>query len=693
MAFDIPLKWKQVIAKSDPELSLYEHTEDVMQEAEELLSVFSFEEKYQRLTGRSLRRMLMHAALWHDYGKAHRRWQKHVKEDNLINVGLRHELQSVKAAGTYLWPEEMIAILAHHNKLSSYHKHRWTDNQFEFDDLWVTVKRISSQIASSSGASIEEVVRARYGFNTVRGLLQLADRRASQREGHGPDPLPIHTFDYQFPEEWSRRLVQKRAEELSTHKHAALRAQTGSGKTDASLLWAQRQIEQGRAQKAIIALPTRFTSTSLSQDVQDQVTAGLYHSTAWFDMQDELHAQDALRMASQFVDPLTVCTIDQVLMALTGRSETHHVRFANLAHSALIIDEIDAYDDAVRANLEVLVDVLDMIDVPVLMMSATLPESQIASFGDMPFADCTQPGSSFTLDSVDELEDPAEIPLEWCSADRLIVYANTVKRAVGYYDAISRYRDDVVLYHSRFAQPHRAQKEERVLDMLGPSGTGGVAVMTQVGEMSLNISARAMISELCPVDRLAQRTGRMCRFDDEKMGHLRVVVPVDGDTLYPAPYGHLDDNYAWTPADPLLRTRDVIAVGSVYDKESLRDLTEEVYADEKELSGSAQENARHYVDDEIIANWLIVPNNSADAEDAGTERWSARMIPEQIDVFVRPVKDHYDSSEDFQRARLTHAISVPYYRHKHVEQTVVTVGDEEQTVYTTSDYTIERGFI
>jgi CRISPR-associated endonuclease/helicase Cas3 len=62
-----------------------------------------------------------------------------------------------------------------------------------------------------------------------------------------------------------------------------LRAPTGSGKTDASLLWARHQIEKLRADRCVIAMPTRFTSNSLALDVDENVSeTGLYHSSAWY---------------------------------------------------------------------------------------------------------------------------------------------------------------------------------------------------------------------------------------------------------------------------------------------------------------------------------------------------------------------------------------------------------------------------
>lgn len=80
-----------------------------------------------------------------------------------------------------------------------------------------------------------------------------------------------------------------------------------------------------------------------------------------------------------------------------------------------------------------------------------------------------------------------------------------------------------------------------LLDNLGRkawnNGTAkGIAILTQIGEISINISSELMISEICPIDRLMQRAGRLCRFDNS-VGEMYALIPYKDNTLYPAPYG------------------------------------------------------------------------------------------------------------------------------------------------------------
>ena len=732
------------IAKTDPELTLQEHTQDVIDEADDILKVFGYEGKYRRLTGKSLRDLVLRAALLHDWGKAHDHWQKHAKAGTLRTAQFRHEMASVAFArneNEHLWPEEEVAILAHHSKLGHYHTHRWHKDTLDFSYLWDEMRRLEKRIAPTRGRSLEDAIRARYAFSCVRGLLRLADQRASQRESRRPDPLPLEEFDYTFPWE-DKRSVQKAAERLGNEYFAALRAETGSGKTAASLLWAQAHIAAGRARRMVIALPTRFTATSLSQDVRESVQAGLYHSSAWFELEDDERAADRLSHARQFLSPLTVTTIDQVLMALTGQSEDHHLRFANLAHSALVIDEIDAYSDAIRANLQVLMRALRMIDVPVLMMSATLPTSQIEMYApsnphehtssqdvettatsatenhdqdletaadsgadpnrtgaptspSVPFQDATEEGSTFVVKSIDELSSPSDFPVERVAdADRAIVYANTVARAVSYYRAIKEVREDVVLYHSRFTQPDRARKENEILQMLGEDGAGGVVVMTQVGEMSLNISAPVMVSEVAPIDRIAQRTGRMCRFSDAK-GSLYLLIPLFKGQLYPAPYGTYDrEAHEWTPAEALVDTIDLLETGNTYGKIRLRNLAETVYEDLDALSPRAQDNAERYVDREIIQNWLIVPKFNTDLDETATAEWQTRFIPPQVTVFTEEPDDVYEDAHAYRRAELLTAVSIYERQAQGLRAKKVQIGeDEPRTVTYTKTYDPLEGLV
>src|SRR5690606_3451871 len=115
-----------------------------------------------------------------------------------------------------------------------------------------------------------------------------------------------------------------------------------------------------------------------------------------------------------------------------------------------------------------------------------------------------------------------------CDEGKAIIYANTVARAMEFYAWFKKKKIEPILYHSRYTEPHKATKEKILLEALGKeaweNGTAnGIAILTQIGEMSVNISADIMISEICPIDRLVQRAGRLSRFDRRKTGQLHIV--------------------------------------------------------------------------------------------------------------------------------------------------------------------------
>jgi CRISPR-associated endonuclease/helicase Cas3 len=78
--------------------------------------------------------------------------------------------------------------------------------------------------------------------------------------------------------------------------------------------------------------------------------------------------------------------------------------------------------------------------------------------------------------------------------------------------------DQCLLFHSRFIFAHRQKKEEAVLNLFGvtpePADArrkGHVLIATQVVEQSLDLDFDWLITQLCPVDLLFQRMGRLHR--------------------------------------------------------------------------------------------------------------------------------------------------------------------------------------
>ena len=761
------------LAKSDG-VTLKQHTQDVRDEATQLLQARPMQgggsfvaRKYLQRTNHDLATLLDTAIRWHDTGKTHSQWQTACQRDfaefeawreaqgrergerivdfaqfrravrdngrHIRKAGIRHEIASLalmKKYGVDLSLCGWAAVAAHHRKLGKRHEKRWSEHR----DFWEMFLHESNQFPPHERASFAQVLAKRYEFDGPRAWLQLADGRASARESG--DTLPeLKPFEYDFPfkDEHGKRKprgVQKLIENLWDEPFAILRAPTGSGKTDAALLWAQHQIENNLADRLVIAMPTRFTSNALAINITNTLSQrGLYHSTARFSEKkrqeksatenDRIFDRDfftkEMLLARLLETPVTVTTIDHLCIALTGAREDHHGIFWGLAHSCVVIDEADFYDDFTQRNMIVLLRALQVLAVPVLVMSATVPESARELYALSGFA----PKKIYEDNSDIERErcrihrqyenqplrvqtpdDISALLCELTSKDApLIIYANTVERAQAYRkwfedngtdenDEVIFDQDDIVLYHSRFCEPDKVVIEEKLTKLMGSeaweNGTArGVAILTQIGELSVNISADAMICDLCPIDRLTQRAGRLARFEKRAdkltnvIGDLYVVLPIrSGEEAegewYPAPYGRFAGG-KWEMTD-VLRQSNKWLVENKYSPRDFAALVDKLYPTLEAPTANAEENARQ-LENSFVSNWLIVQNAEAENEDnEETHIWKSRDIaPQQTvyaDVKIPNLIDnntpllHPRNRMEFREWQLEHGIQIYSYQLK-----------------------------
>lgn len=735
---------EELLAKTTPPLSLQAHTDDVVEEATRLLDAFPHVvQAYDARTGTSLREQVLRAAHVHDWGKAHPTWQSACQADaaepggrHLMKAQLRHEFASLmyaKQADVPLSEAEEVAIAAHHGKLSSYHQHRWEeDAEGDFASLWkMFYSRHYAHVLSR--ATVDATLDKRYRLAGVRSLLRLADTRASRKEGGGwlPDPNAL-TFEYSFPYRQddgspSFRGVQRVTNQHTDRRELLLRAPTGSGKTDSALLWAQAQIDDARADRCVIAMPTRFTSTALATGAAENVgQTGLYHSSAWHsyyagsasdddritseEKEEQARAEELHRMARLLMTPLTVCTVDHLLIALTGMREDHHAVFFNLTNACVVFDEADFYDPFVQANLKVLLQVLRHFEVPVLIMSATVPDAAKNLYAISEMAEDTSDLDRVrcTIRDAGEANEPADVNhlmQQVADAPAAIVYANTVKRALQYYDALCASGRDPILYHSRFTEPDKKAIETRLVDALGSQSwteerAGGIAILTQIGEMSLNVSAPLMVSELCPWDRLAQRAGRLSRFEGMAPGTLHVITPTKDDELYPAPYGEYDTaDYAWKPGAPLLKTRDTLEEKD-YTARDFIERVDALYPDVDAFSPTSPriERNRKTLQTYLTENWMLLPKTDSNDDEGRAKEWKSRDIPPQETVLTRCPHDFYSYGE-YRAFELSHSVACPAYqietgkKKKRVHEVPFHIGDEEESAFYAPVYSSTEGLI
>lgn len=700
--------YKYPILAKPSGITLEQHTQAVMSEGKLLLEQTPFiTKKYQERVGKSLATRLDRVCQYHDLGKQSIKWQDACQKDyeaflqwqsqyggtfkeysktekageNIRNAGIRHEFQSLRLVEKTKLPlPQQAAIAAHHGKLGEKDEPRWVnENAF---DLWTTFKKESNRIIEQY--SLEQSAKTHYEFAGPRGLLQLVDHRVSAKEeGHFvPD---FRQFSYQFPHK-EKRGVQKLIEQHWQDDLLLVRAPTGAGKTDAALLWASMQIENKRADRLVIAMPTRFTSNALAINVAESLSdTGLYHSSAWFNkfpkqIKDGVIKEQEAKKIHEFArllqTPITVCTIDHLLMALTLTKEDHHLISFNMANSCLVIDEADFYDDFTQANILVLLEILRYWNVPVLLMSASLPESVLPSYRKIGYQiDKIIEDTSdnirdrFEIKAIRDYSDLSEIEdlLELCmEKGNAIIYANTVDKAVMFYNWFEKKKANSILYHSRFSEPHKKDKEQELIDALGKDAwenhsAKGIAILTQIGEMSINISADIMLSELCPIDRLTQRAGRLCRFDKSKIGELYVLVPNKNDLVYPAPYGEYDRKIkTWVPCPAFVKTAKIL-VPAGYSAEKLVNLLNHVYAVQDSFTPKAINNARS-LKEYFSWNWLINPKQITATDDTDTIFWRSRNIAPQDTVFIqKPESKFFYNYFDFQNWKLQNSVELPVY--------------------------------
>lgn len=773
---------KQINLGKPSGITLQDHTLHVMEQVIFVLPEGSFlEKKYKQFADADLREELLQAAKYHDWGKAHPAWQSACQKDNvlyklwriskgykpdeinanqhriyeqemhqkskiaapnLMRSGLRHEFASINFLDKKNIQTSNIvkaAIAAHHSKLGfRFGETRWrNDAKGDLDEFgpfykyWEYFKRLSFQVKK---LSTKQLILERYRYSAVRTLLQLADTRASRLEGEGEEA------SYEFKKfnlnkkDWELRPVQKAAIEIANQPIAILRAPTGSGKTYAALLWANEQIngEKPKADRLVIAMPTRFTSNALSISVAEEIDeTGLYHSSAWYNRYGELtdkeakkKAREAHRMARFLATPVSVCTIDHLLISLTGTKEQHHSTFFFLANSAVVFDEADFYDPFVQANIVELLKVLRILQVPVLIMSATVPDSARELYGiDFPIKSPKHQVSKNIkyLKWLKTEEDKDAILEKMLEEGTGIIYANTIARALTYYQEIveeaTKREVPLVIYHSRFTEPDKKNIEERLIGILGKTAwenqeiipIKGIAIMTQIGEMSVNISSPNMLSDLCPWDRLAQRIGRLVRFemDSTQEGTCYVVQPMKEGALYPAPYGEYDRKQnGWIALDSLLNTQRQLkqkySIAKKIKPKQLEKFVNKLYPSAPEILGQAAFNQRNYRQ-LIKDNWLLLPDKYTDEEGGQVgEDWSSRHIPPQQSILIE-LKTEFTSYADFQEHILEFGVSCPIYLiekemrkpidQRNIGQYEIKIGksDDVQIIYFTESYDPDLG--
>lgn len=341
----------------------------------------------------------------------------------------------------------------------------------------------------------------------------------------------------------------QRAVAASTAPVTYVKAGCGTGKTLAAYMWAAANFPTRRL---YFCYPTTGTATEGFRDYLFDPTervphfgAKLFHSRADVDIELLLDAQDesaseyAMRLDAldAWATPIASCTVDTVL-GLVQNNRRGLFAWPGLAQAAFVFDEIHAYDDRLFGSL--LRFLRDVSGVPVLVMTASLPADRESALRTLlesrghEWRAIAGPRELEELPRYSKLPLADEDPLPTVrraleQGDRVLWVCNTVRRVM---DAARRAAALAPLvYHSRFRYEDRVQRHAAVIDAFNIDAPV-LAICSQVAEMSLDLSADLLVSDLAPVPAMIQRLGRLNR-KPKVPGRTKPFAVIDPGPLTP----------------------------------------------------------------------------------------------------------------------------------------------------------------
>ena len=313
-------------------------------------------------------------------------------------------------------------------------------------------------------------------------------------------------------------------------------APTGSGKTEAALLWASSKKVNDRI---IYLLPTRVTSNAIFNRLEKyfgENNVAIVHSSAFFlrkELSDDYERKDYL-LDKTFFKNINICTVDQLLTQGFNLGYWELKTFHQI-NAKVIIDEIHLYEPYTLGLIIASIKYLQIeFGATFYIMTATMPKmlrqllietlNNATLIEDKQLLNKSRNTFEIKDESISEIYN--EITDAIKSGKKVLLVVNTVSSAIEQYKKFKslfngKDINKIVCYHSRFIQKHRKQKEDQIFGLEKSKGAC-LLIATQVVEVSLDIDFDILFTENAPIDAIIQRAGRVNR--KRKKKNSKVVI-------------------------------------------------------------------------------------------------------------------------------------------------------------------------
>lgn len=469
-------------------------------------------------------------AEYHDYGKLHKNWNiNNNKNPSHSELSIEYILQNKefdklgikKNLRTIL----LYLILKHHSSLSKKSKN------YEYELIIEDVKNRLKNFSFDFKINLIDIF----------GLFKIADILSAE------NMININLTEPTITEENVKKIIIQGKKELDNTRWneqiklsflpdiALLRAYTGWGKTDSSLLFFVNK----NVKKVFYLFPTITAINKFYEKLRNVYNTNVEKYFYFYDteVKEEEDFIQQLFFSENFLKPIILTTIDQFLLSFlqVGKYYTKRVMFRN---AGIIIDEVHLLNPLMLYLFTFFINKYkSLYNLKILLMSATLSKGikeylkrelnlNEKCILDLSYGYKSKRRILFEFREEDIENAIEEIVKKYREGKKVLVIVNTVEKSIDITKKILEYFKDlikdenIILLHARFMYRDRKRKEEKLENL---KDQPHIFVATQVCEVSLDVSYDFMFTELAPLPSLIQRFGRVNRYG-EKITEINVKI-------------------------------------------------------------------------------------------------------------------------------------------------------------------------
>lgn len=547
-------------AKAKENQTIREHTDNLLEQARLLYSLGYISDVFYHL--------LCVVCEWHDTGKSNHKFQyrieNHTKFDSekeLVHqfcsalLYLKHNCYKVKPQKLTYEEKLILFVILHH------HNYDWERMQADMN-----CESVASQLLNED-FEIEDIFFRKNIFSKVlkdvylnnskdvimlKGALHTCDYSAS-----GNLPCEIkNDFLSNSMNYWKNKnkIQYKEMQNFAlshTNDNILLIASTGSGKTEASLLWSGDN-------KTFFVLPLRAAMTA----IYDRIRNNLFDNHDFYDKVGILYADTKSKYAnldtsnsfslSEYVNetrnlslPITISTIDQLWNIVYKQNNYDKILFT-LSYSKVILDEIQMYDPELLAILLSGMKQMYELGTKFAVMTATLSpfvkhllyQKTGIDFKEDVYLSNESRHNVKVYKKCLEVNDILDV-YNSKQNGKMLVFCNRTSKAVSLYEGLKVFQEKgllngikIKLLHAKFIGREKENLlNEIILDGKTETKTNCIWIVTNIAEVSLDLDFDYGLSELYDYSSILQRQGRINRKGIKSANDINFYI-----------YTEIDDN-------------------------------------------------------------------------------------------------------------------------------------------------------